>query len=140
LSIIDDLAKIPRGLSLQEYYLRIYNWYTKNKDKILVKLSHRDANDPYILCYYELMKVIPPPTEATEEDVAMICREVIAGLMEWAYHEKDEHGIRVAAYAHYILNTFFDGFHGKKALEFSKKSKLYKYNMVECLNRYRKDK
>jgi len=135
----EDLAKVPKGLSLREYYAQIYNWYMKNKDKILIKLAHKSKNDPYITCYYELMKVIPAPNEATMEDIAVICREVVAGLMEWAYHEEDENGVKMGAYAHYILDTFFDGFHGELARDLSRKSKLYEYCMTECLDRIRKD-
>ena len=135
----EDMAKVPKGLSLKEYYERIYNWHAKNKNKIFIKLSHRDKNDPYIICYLELMKVIPKPNIASSEDIAFICREVVAGLMEWAYHEKDENDVKIAAYAHHILDTFFDGFSGAKTMQLSKNSKLYsKYNMLSCLRRYEK--
>ena len=45
----------------------------------------------------------------------MICREVIAGLMEWAYHEEDEDGVKTTAYAYYIINNFFGDYSGKVA-------------------------
>ena len=128
---------MPRNLSLKEYYKRIYDWHVKNKNKIFIKLPNRSRNDPYILCYLELMKVIPKPNVASIEDIALICREVIAGLMEWAYHEKDENDVKIAAYAHFILDTFFDGFSGTKTIEVSKNSKLYsEYSMSRCLERY----
>ena len=83
------------------------------------------------------MKVIPKPNVASIEDIALICREVIAGLMEWAYHEKDENDVKIAAYAHFILDTFFDGFSGTKTIEVSKNSKLYsEYSMSRCLEKY----
>lgn len=134
----DDVAKVPKGLSLKEYYTKIYNWHVKNNNKIFNKLSNRNKNDPYILCYLELIKVIPKPNLASQEDIAFVCREVVAGLMEWAYHEKDEKSVEIADYAQHILDTFFDGFNGAKTLQLSKSSRLYpEYNMSSCLDRHR---
>ena len=129
---------LPKGLSLEEYYARIYKWHKKNQNSIFAKLSSRKRDDPYIRCYLELIGVLPQPKSVTPKDIAFICREVIAGLMEWAYHEKDESDVKTAAYAHYILDTFFDGFNGEKTIRSAKSSKLYaKHNMSDCLNRYR---
>ncbi|MEM1831385.1 MAG: hypothetical protein QXT57_01785 [Thermosphaera sp.] len=135
----EDMAKVPKGLSLNEYYARIYNWHMKNKNKIFAKLPDRSKDDPYIICYLELMRILPEPNVASLEDIAFVCREVLAGLMEWAYHEIDENGVKIAAYAHYILDTFFDGFNGSKTIQFSKNSKLYPtYSMLSCLGRYKR--
>ena len=58
--------------------------------------------------------------------------------MEWAYHEEDNYGVKMAAYAHYILDNFFDGFNGKNTLKMAQNSKLYtKYSLSTCLERYR---
>jgi len=47
-------------------------------------------------------------------------------------------GVKIAAYAHHILDTFFDGFSGAKTLQLSKSSRLYpKYNMSSCLDRHK---
>jgi len=133
-----DIEKVPKGLSLKEYYARIYEWHRKNKNKIFDKLKNRDKHDPYIKCYLELMEIIPDPEHASKEDIALICREVIAGLMEWAYHEEDDYGVKMAAYAHYILNSFFDGFHGEKTIKYAQNSRLYpEYSLINCLNRYK---
>ena len=111
----------------------------KNKNKIFEKLRDRDEHDPYIRCYLELVEVMPDPELASEEDIALICREVIAGLMEWAYHEEDNYGVKIAAYAHYILNTFFDGFHGDMTKRYAQNSKLYpEHSLINCLNRYKR--
>ena len=134
----EDMARVPKGLSLKEYYTKIHDWHKKNKDKIFIKLSNRNRDDPYILCYLELMRVIPEPSIASSEDIAFVCTEVITGLMEWAYHEEDEGNVKMAAYAHYILNTFFDGFHGEKIMKLSRNSRLYpKYNISNCLQRHK---
>ena len=133
-----DLEKVPKGFSPKQYYARIYDWHRKNQDKIFIKLSNRKKEDPYIRCYQELMGVLPQPKSVTLEDTALVCREVVGGLMEWAYHEKDEHDVKTAAYAQYVLDKFFDGFHGEKTRQSTRSSKLYaKYNMSACLERYR---
>lgn len=108
-----DIDKVPKGLSLEEYYKKIYDWHLKNKNRVDYKK------------YKELLKALPHPDEVNLEDIVFVCREVIAGIMEWAYHEVDESGVKTAAYAHYILDTFFDGFHGGKSKALSEKSRLY---------------
>jgi len=133
-----DLEKVPKGLSPEEYYGRIYDWHKKNQRNIFAKLSKRNKEDPYILCYQELMEVLPQPKSVTNEDIAFVCREVISGLMEWAYHEKDAYGVKTAAYAHYVLDNFFDGFHGEKTMKSARSSKLYtQHNMSACLDRHK---
>lgn len=134
----NDLEMVPKGLSLEDYYGRIFNWHKKNQKNIFTKLATRKNDDPYIRCYLELIKALPQPKSATPDDIAFVCREVIAGLMEWAYHEKDVHNVKTAAYAHYVVDTHFDGFSGKKTIQHAKSSKLYpKHNMSSCLERYR---
>jgi hypothetical protein len=72
------------------------------------------------------------------EDIAFICYEVIAGLMEWAYHQEDNYGVKTAAYAHYILDNFFDGFHGQITHKSVESSKMFpKYSLMACLERKR---
>jgi len=135
----DDQEKVPKGLSLKQYYARILNWHRKNKNGILARLSNRAKDDPYICCYMELTRVLAPPRSANSEEIAFVCREVIGGLMEWAYHEEDEYGVKTAAYAQHILDVFFDGFSGKKTIQSAQASKLFaEYNMSDCLRRYRR--
>ena len=130
----EEQEKVPDGLSLKEYYERIYSWHLKNKNRIFTKYPGRNRDDPYIQCYLELMEIIPKSNLASPEDIAFVCREVIAGLMEWGYHEEDENGIKIAAYAHHVLDTFYDGFDGTRTLQLSKNSKFYpKYNAKSCL-------
>lgn len=132
-----DLEKVPKGLPLKEYYARIFNWHKRNKNAVFTRLSNRKRDDPYISCYLELIEAMPQPKYVLPEDIAFISREVIAGLMEWAYHEKDEEGVKTAAYAHYVLDTFFDGFHGDKTSRSARLSRLFtKYNMSDCIKRY----
>ena len=131
------MEKVPKGLPLKDYYARILNWHRKNKNGIFVKLSHKEKNDPYICCYLELNEALPQAKSVAMGDVAFVCREVIGGLMEWAYHEKDEDGVKTAAYAQHVLDTFFDGFSSEKTIQNAKASKLFaEHNMSACLKRY----
>lgn len=114
-----DIEKVPKGLTLKEYYSRIYRWHRKNSNS-------KQDDSPYARRYQDLVESLPAPEKASSEDIAFVCKEVIAGLMEWAYHKVDEYGIKTAAYAHHILDTFFDGFHGEKAKTLMQKSKLHR--------------
>jgi len=133
-----DLEKVPKGLTMNQYYARIFKWHRKNKDLILRKLGARSPSDPYIRCYFELVEALPDTKSVSLEDIAFVCLEVISGLMEWAYHESDQHGVKTAAYAQHILDSFFDGFFGKKTRFSAENSKMYaRYNMSNCLRRYK---
>jgi hypothetical protein len=44
--------------------------------------------------------------------MAVVFRHIISNLMEWVYHEKDEHGIKTAAYAHHAAKRYFSGLDG----------------------------
>lgn len=114
-----DIEKVPKDLTPKEYYGRIYHWHKKNR-------NIRKDDSPYTKRYRELVESLPAPEKASPEDIVFVCKEVIAGLMEWAYHKVDEYGIKTAAYAHYILDTFFDGFHGEETKVLTQKSELHK--------------
>lgn len=114
-----DIEKVPKGLTLKEYYSRIYRWHRKNSNS-------KQDDSPYTRRYHDLVESLPAPEKASLEDIVFACEEVIAGLMEWAYHEVDEYGIKTAAYAHHILDTFSDGFHGEKTKILMRKSKLHR--------------
>jgi len=131
-----DIEKVPAGLGLRDYYARIYRWHKANRNEVTRKMSGRTSDDPYIRCYEELVDSIPPPSSASIEDIMFVCHEVISGLMEWAYHEEDEHGIKTAAYAHYIMDSFSDGFHGKKTKRSIESSSLYPdHGAQACMRR-----
>jgi hypothetical protein len=133
-----DRGCMPKDLSPRQYYARIYAWHKTNRNRIFDKLSNRRIDDPYVLCYEELVEVLPRPETATMEDIAFVCREVLSGLMEWAYHERDERGIETAAYAQHILEEFFDGFNGTKAIQSCRSSQLYaRNNMSACMERHK---
>lgn len=134
-----DLEKVPNDLQLTEYYSRILRWHRTNKERIHEKMRKSHPEDPYIICYFELLEALPSSDIASAEDIAFVCTEVISGLMEWAYHEADSHGVKTAAYAHHILDKFFDGFGGSKTRSMLEGSGLYPHlSMSGCLDRHRK--
>lgn len=118
-----DIEKVPEGLAISEYYRRIFDWHKKNRDTILQRM---ESNNSSVRSYFQLVEKLPEPDVASNEDIALICFEVISGLMEWAYHAEDDHGVKTAAYAHYILDKFFDGFSGEETRALIEKSKLYR--------------
>jgi len=134
--LIQDTLREASSTDPRYYYSRIYVWHKNNRDLIYERLRERSRDDPYILCYQELVDAMPRPEEVTLEDIAFICRESIAGLMEWAYWLKDHEGVPLAAYAHFILITFLDGFHGSRTREYGERSRLYpSYSMTECVKK-----
>jgi len=130
----ESSEKALKGLTEMEGYRRIRLWHINNKRRIFEKYGYRKPDDPYVMCYQKLVDHLPDPKEATRADIAFLCIEVISGLMEWAYHEKDENGVKTSAYAHYLLGTFFDGFGGTETRSLYRKSKMSKnYSMASCL-------
>jgi len=131
-----DIDRVPQGLNLSDYYERLREWYSANRALAASKLR-RSRSDPYVSCFEELVSILPAKHTATPEDIAFVSVEVISGLMEWAYHEKDQDGVKMAAYAHFILDRFFDGFHGKATRAASQRSRFVSYGMRDCIERHR---
>jgi len=119
-----DLEKIPKEMSAKECYERIYNWHKKHgKRRVKEKYGREDA---YSRAYLNLVDALPSPNEATEEDMDFIFGEVISMLMEWSYHEEDEYGIKIGAYAHFALNKkYAKGFADEKFKKSREASKLF---------------
>jgi hypothetical protein len=42
------------------------------------------------------------------DDTIDLAKNVICKNLEYAYHDEDDYGIKMGAYAHYIINTFND--------------------------------
>lgn len=105
-----DFEAVPAGLSCEEVYRRIYGWHRRNG---LSRLQERyGREDEYARKYGELLAKLPEPGKASRADMAAVFRHVISDLMEWAYHEKAEHGIKMDAYAHHAAKRFFSGLEG----------------------------
>ncbi|MEO0116832.1 MAG: hypothetical protein ABIK97_04725 [candidate division WOR-3 bacterium] len=120
----EDLAKVPKWMGEKECYKRIYDWHKKyGKRRIEEKHGFDYA---YSKAYLDFVDAIPSPSNATQEDMDFVFAEVIAGLMEWSYHEEDGNGIKMAAYAHFALNKKYPkGFHDEKLGKSRKASNLF---------------
>ena len=119
-----DLRKVPKGMSVKECYERIYNWHKKHgKRRVKEKLGREDE---YVRAYLDLVDALPSPNKATQEDMDFVFGEVISNLMEWSYHEEDEYGIKIAAYAHFALNKQYpEGFKDEQFWKSRKSSNLF---------------
>jgi hypothetical protein len=117
-----DLEKVPENFGMKECYSRIYSWHKEHGRQRLRSKYKRE--DKYSEKYLKLVNALPSPDRATVEDMAFVFGEVIYMLMEWAYHEEDEFGIKTAAYAHFALNKFF-GNRLQQLQEKAKKSSLH---------------
>jgi len=110
---VGDLEKVPKGMSVNECYERIFNWHKKHGKRRVKEKYGRD--DAYNRAYLDLVDALPSPSEATREDMDFVFGEIISMLMEWSYHEEDKYGIKIAAYAHFALNKqYANGFHDDK--------------------------
>ena len=118
----NDLGKIPENFSMKDCYSRIYEWHKQYGSESIK--SKYGRIDKYSTTYLKLLNALPSPNGATIEDMAFIFGQVIYMLMEWAYHEEDEYGIKTAAYAHFALNKFFNN-SLRELQENAKKSRLY---------------
>jgi hypothetical protein len=124
-----DLEKVPDNFSIKECYEGIYKWHMSyGLERILKRNEIRRFDEKDILAYRKLMLALAqfPPDKASQEDMDFIFGEVIMGLMEWSYHEEDEFGIKMGAYAHFALNKKYGNLQ-KQGLEKSyRESKLLK--------------
>ena len=134
-----DLEKIPEEITVRECYERIYDWHKKyGKGKVKEKYGRDDA---YRRTYLRLVNVLPPVDSVSQEDMDFVFGEVISMLMEWSYHEEDEYGIKIAAYAHFALNKrYTDGFHDEEFRKSREASKLFaEFGYPKWTERYEKE-
>lgn len=119
-----DLEEVPKGMSVKECYERIYNWHKKyGKRRVKEKYGRDDA---YSRAYLDLVDALPSANKAPQEDMDFVFGEVISMLMEWSYHEEDEYGIKIAAYAHFALNKqYANGFGDEEFRKSTEDSKLF---------------
>ncbi|RZN37194.1 MAG: hypothetical protein EFT35_06790 [Methanophagales archaeon ANME-1-THS] len=83
-------------------------------------------DDAYSKAYLDLVDALPSPKKATQEDMDFVFGEVISMLMEWSYHEADEYGIKIAAYAHFALDKqYANGFQDERFRKSRETSKLF---------------
>ncbi len=82
-------------------YERIYSWHVSEGPQAIWK---RDRS-PDFGKYAILLGQLPPPEQASPEDAAFVARQIMRGLMEWSYAERDEFGKTMSDYAKQILGT-----------------------------------
>ena len=111
-----DLEKV-QNLNHEEAYLRIKSYYSnffKKWNKILdsekvdyVFGNGRTSSVDYVnKSSLYLEKLTGKPSIDDSIDLA---KNVIYKNLEYSYHDEDNFGIKMGAYAHYIINTFNDG-------------------------------
>jgi len=111
-----DLQKV-QNLSYDEAYMKIRNYYS-NFMKKWNKLSESEKKE-YIFgngrkgsvdyvnkssTFLLTLQIIP-----SLKDTIELAKNVIFKSLEYSYHDEDEHGIKMGAYAHYIINIFNNG-------------------------------
>lgn len=119
---LSDTDKMPSGISTIEAYKKIKSWYQNN-------LNHKrlDKSSDYGKSSEMLIQNLPDPVNVKPVEIKAVFREVIAGKMEWAYHETDN-DYKMAAYAVAALETARQDYSLSEE-EFTelKKSNLWKY-------------
>jgi hypothetical protein len=111
-----DLEKV-QNLKHEEVNKRIKTYYTNfikkwNKMTDSEKDTHVFGNGSTCSIQYvnESSKIIQGlksnPTLADSIELAI---NVIRKNLEYSYHDEDKFGIKMGAYAHYIINNFNDG-------------------------------
>jgi hypothetical protein len=122
--LTEELEKVPKNFTRRDCYRRIYEWHKKfGEQRIKEKYQREDA---YSRAYGDLIKELPHPDEISEECMDFIFGEVIYMLMEWSYHEVDEFGIKIAAYAHFAINQKYEGIHDEEFQKNKEMCPLYK--------------
>lgn len=83
-------------------YERIFAWYKRRKGQIREIYPQEDTYSRYSA---KLIALLPDPKNATLEDMVVTAEQVLTGLLEWAYHERDSHGKKMHEYARVILEN-----------------------------------
>jgi hypothetical protein len=90
--------KKPEGISLEDAYTAIRNWYQAHSDLI------RGGTDEYRARSKELILQLPEASALDELELRAVVTEVLMGLLEWGYHEADDK-YKMGAYAHAALEA-----------------------------------
>jgi hypothetical protein len=97
---LDSTDPLPDGISIKDAYAAIRTWYQANVDVC--------ASDPqrgqYAAESKAYVESLPPPDQATQEEMEDLLRRVLSRDLEWAYHQSDGR-YKMAAYAHAAFQT-----------------------------------
>ena len=119
--------RTPDGISLREAYAKIKKWY-KNNTPVYSQHSK------YAEAALDLVNNLPDEKGLSEIEIRAVLSEVIAGKLEWAYHESDGK-FKMAAYAHAALEK------AKQPTFLTKddKSKLKNSSLYQYLSNHLRD-
>ena len=111
-----DLQKV-QNLKHEEAYIRIREYYsdfikkwnkmTNSEKTEYIFGNGRKSSVDYVdksLLYLENLLAKP-----SLDDYIDLAKNVIFKNLEYSYHDEDDYGIKMGAYAHYIINTFNNG-------------------------------
>jgi len=111
-----DLEKV-QNLKHEEAYMRIRAYYSDfikkwNKLSVSEKSEYifgngRKSSVDYVdksSSYLQTLKIMP-----SIDDSIDLAKNVIYKNLEYSYHDEDDYGIKMGAYADYIINTFNNG-------------------------------
>jgi hypothetical protein len=90
-----DAPTVPPELTVADCYERIVAWHRTTGDR----LADERLAAEWLPVYRAILAGLPEVGDASPADVAFLFKEVLNGTFEWAYNEKDENGIPMAAYA-----------------------------------------
>jgi hypothetical protein len=91
----EDFKKIPKDLDEKTCYKRIRRWVMDNGLNYL----ERSVSKTRYYFLENLIKKIPDFKNSSSDDRDYLFASVIAGNLEWSYHQIDSKNIKMAAYA-----------------------------------------
>ena len=111
-----ELQKV-QDIGHKEAYRRIKDYYSSfivkwNKLPKLEKENYifgngRKGSVEYVNNSSTCLSVLP--LDPSIDDSIDLAKNVICKSLEYSYHDEDEYGIKMGAYAHYIINKFNNG-------------------------------
>ncbi len=119
---LSENDEMPNGIKPIDAYKKIRHWYQSN-------LPHKrlDETTDYGQRSVKLIQNLPDPNFIKAVEIKAVFREVIAGKLEWAYHESNGE-YKMAAYAKAALETIDQSYSlSESEFEELKQSKLWEY-------------
>ena len=115
LSLI-ELEKVP-SLTHEKVFIRIMDHYSHFFKKWQMmsnseKSEHLFGNGrtySHDVIERSMALITSQPERPDLIDTIELAKEVIYRSLEYSYHDRDEYGIKMGAYAHYIINNFNNG-------------------------------
>jgi len=108
---LDPKDPKPTQITIREAYTKIRQWYRDNVPKFLERPVEeiemggfkivRDYSAHAKACL-DLVDNLPDQSELSDIEIRAVLAEVIAGKLEWAYHQSDG-DYKMGAYAHAAL-------------------------------------